>query len=131
MPHYFAISSFNVTKSRFRAFDIFHLFTKLGEVKMQNVCLSAEDLSFSVVFPWLCYRYEEVTVRDGSFHTSTVRVVNVSAVLDYAVFSCTARNALGEDVLDIQLVSTSTVSLFCACVCVCACVVRTCVCREL
>ncbi|XP_070691959.1 nephrin [Pempheris klunzingeri] len=52
-------------------------------------------------------RYEEQTVREGSLHTSTVRVVNVSAALDYAVFSCTARNSLGEDKLDIQLVSTS------------------------
>ncbi|XP_076592491.1 nephrin [Chaetodon auriga] len=52
-------------------------------------------------------RYEEQTVREGSFHTSTVRVVNVSAALDYAVFSCTAQNSLGEDKLDIQLVSTS------------------------
>nr|XP_020475759.1 nephrin isoform X2 [Monopterus albus] len=52
-------------------------------------------------------RYEERTVREGSFHTSTVRVVNVSAALDYAVFSCTAGNALGEDKLDIQLISTS------------------------
>ncbi|XP_030606288.1 nephrin [Archocentrus centrarchus] len=52
-------------------------------------------------------RYEEVTVREGTFHTSTVRVVNVSALLDYAVFSCTARNSLGEDKLDIQLVSTN------------------------
>ncbi|XP_071326506.1 nephrin [Trachinotus anak] len=52
-------------------------------------------------------RYEERTVREGSFHTSTVQVVNVSAAQDYAVFSCTARNSLGEDKLDIQLVSTS------------------------
>uniref|UniRef100_A0AAQ5X978 NPHS1 adhesion molecule, nephrin n=1 Tax=Amphiprion ocellaris TaxID=80972 RepID=A0AAQ5X978_AMPOC len=52
-------------------------------------------------------RYEEQTVREGSFHTSTVRVVNVSALLDYAFFSCTARNSLGEDELDIQLVSTN------------------------
>ncbi|TKS81922.1 Nephrin Renal glomerulus-specific cell adhesion receptor [Collichthys lucidus] len=52
-------------------------------------------------------RYEEQTVSEGSFHTSTVRVVNVSAALDYAVFSCTARNSLGEDRLDIQLVSTN------------------------
>uniref|UniRef100_A0A3Q2DV25 NPHS1 adhesion molecule, nephrin n=1 Tax=Cyprinodon variegatus TaxID=28743 RepID=A0A3Q2DV25_CYPVA len=52
-------------------------------------------------------RYEERTVREGSFHTSTLRVVNVSAALDYAVFSCTARNSLGEDKLDIQLVSTN------------------------
>ncbi|KAI9532257.1 hypothetical protein NQZ68_033197 [Dissostichus eleginoides] len=52
-------------------------------------------------------RYEERTVREGSFHTSTVRVVNVSTNLDYAVFSCTARNSLGEDTLHIQLVSTN------------------------
>ncbi|RVE62506.1 hypothetical protein OJAV_G00157950 [Oryzias javanicus] len=52
-------------------------------------------------------RYEEKTVREGSFHTSTLRVVNVSAVLDYAVFSCYARNSLGEDKVDIQLVSTN------------------------
>ncbi|XP_069394022.1 nephrin isoform X2 [Paralichthys olivaceus] len=52
-------------------------------------------------------RYEERTVREGSFHTSTVRVLNVTAAHDYAVFSCTAHNALGEDKLDIQLVSTS------------------------
>ncbi|XP_035493653.2 nephrin isoform X1 [Scophthalmus maximus] len=52
-------------------------------------------------------RYEERTAREGSFHTSTVRVVNVSVAHDYAVFSCTARNTLGEDKLDIQLVSTS------------------------
>ncbi|KAF7665739.1 hypothetical protein LDENG_00132480 [Lucifuga dentata] len=52
-------------------------------------------------------RYEEWTVREGYFHTSTVRVVNVSTALDYAIFSCTARNALGEDNLDIQLVSTN------------------------
>ncbi|XP_031708336.1 nephrin isoform X1 [Anarrhichthys ocellatus] len=52
-------------------------------------------------------RYEERTVREVSFHTSTVRVVNVSAALDYVIFSCTARNSLGEDTLDIQLVSTN------------------------
>ncbi|KAG8010152.1 Nephrin, partial [Nibea albiflora] len=52
-------------------------------------------------------RYEERTVSEGSFHTSTLRVVNVSAAMDYAVFSCTARNSLGEDKLDIQLVSTN------------------------
>ncbi|XP_056300685.1 nephrin [Pseudoliparis swirei] len=52
-------------------------------------------------------RYEEQTVREGSFHTSTIRVVNVTAALDYAIFSCTARNSLGEDTLDIQLVSTN------------------------
>lgn len=51
-------------------------------------------------------------MKEGSFHTSTLRVVNVSATLDYAVFSCIARNSLGEDKLDIQLVSTSTVSAY-------------------
>lgn len=60
-------------------------------------------------------RYEEQTMREGSIHTSKVRVVNVSAALDYAVFSCTARNSLGEDKLDIQLVSTSTVSMYILC----------------
>uniref|UniRef100_A0A673A9G8 NPHS1 adhesion molecule, nephrin n=1 Tax=Sphaeramia orbicularis TaxID=375764 RepID=A0A673A9G8_9TELE len=52
-------------------------------------------------------RYEQRTMREGSFHTSTVQVVNVSALLDYAVFTCTAHNSLGEDKLDIQLVSTN------------------------
>ncbi|KAK7886670.1 hypothetical protein WMY93_026291 [Mugilogobius chulae] len=52
-------------------------------------------------------RYEEKTVREGSFYTSTIQVVNVSALLDYAVFTCTARNPLGDDKLDIQLVSTN------------------------
>ncbi|KAJ0000289.1 hypothetical protein NQD34_012131, partial [Periophthalmus magnuspinnatus] len=52
-------------------------------------------------------RYEERTVREGSFYTSTIQVVNVSALLDYAIFSCTARNSLGDDMLDIQLVSTN------------------------
>ncbi|XP_072317579.1 nephrin [Eucyclogobius newberryi] len=52
-------------------------------------------------------RYEERTVREGSFYTSTIQVVNVSALLDYAIFSCTARNLLGDDMLDIQLVSTN------------------------
>ena len=53
-------------------------------------------------------RYAERTVRDGSFSTSTVVVLNVSALLDYALFTCHASNALGEDSLQIQLVSTST-----------------------
>lgn len=57
---------------------------------------------------WSHCRYEEQTWWEGSIHTSTVRVVNVSAAWDYAVFSCTARNSLGEDRLDIQLVSTSS-----------------------
>ncbi|KAG9341768.1 hypothetical protein JZ751_018490 [Albula glossodonta] len=52
-------------------------------------------------------RYWEQTVREGSVHTSTVTVVNVSAALDYAVFTCTARNSLGEDLFHIQLLSTN------------------------
>ncbi|XP_030225239.1 nephrin isoform X1 [Gadus morhua] len=52
-------------------------------------------------------RYAERTVRDGSFSTSTVVVLNVSALLDYALFTCHASNALGEDSLQIQLVSTN------------------------
>uniref|UniRef100_A0A673Z6V6 NPHS1 adhesion molecule, nephrin n=1 Tax=Salmo trutta TaxID=8032 RepID=A0A673Z6V6_SALTR len=45
------------------------------------------------------YVYQEKTIRDGSLHTSTVTVVNVSAALGYAVFTCTARN--------VQLLSTN------------------------
>ncbi|KAG9264674.1 nephrin isoform X1 [Astyanax mexicanus] len=52
-------------------------------------------------------RYLERTVREGAIHTSTLTVVNVSAALDYAIFTCTARNSQGEDNLDIQLLSTS------------------------
>lgn len=84
-------------------------------------CLPAQDLSLFLCVSLCvraCCRYEEQTVSEGSFHTSTVRVVNVSAALDYAVFSCTARNSLGEDKLDIQLVSTSTVPM---CICVFLC----------
>ncbi|TDH12004.1 hypothetical protein EPR50_G00066240 [Perca flavescens] len=60
-----------------------------------------------VLMDFANHRYEEETVSEGSFQTSTVRVINVSAALDYAIFSCTARNSLGEDKLDIQLVSTN------------------------
>ncbi|XP_062322635.1 nephrin-like [Osmerus eperlanus] len=52
-------------------------------------------------------RYEEQTVRESFIHISTVKVVNVSAALDYVVFTCGARNPLGEDSLDIQLLSTN------------------------
>ncbi|MBN3295598.1 NPHN protein, partial [Amia calva] len=51
-------------------------------------------------------RYSEQTVRDGALHTSRVMIVNVSAALDYALFTCTASNSLGQDTLDIQLLST-------------------------
>ncbi|KAG1951962.1 nephrin isoform X2 [Pimephales promelas] len=52
-------------------------------------------------------RYEEKTVVTGTVHTSILTVINVSAALDYAIFSCTARNSMGEDSLDIQLLSTN------------------------
>ncbi|XP_043935263.1 nephrin [Protopterus annectens] len=52
-------------------------------------------------------RYSEKTVHEGALHTSFLTIVNVSAALDYAVFTCTAKNPLGIDVFDIQLVSTS------------------------
>ncbi|KAF7700292.1 hypothetical protein HF521_003250 [Silurus meridionalis] len=52
-------------------------------------------------------RYLEKTVKEGAIHTSTLTVVNVSAALDYAVFTCTARNSLGEDTFNIQLLSTN------------------------
>lgn len=53
------------------------------------------------------YRYEEKTMVTGTIHTSVLTVINVSAALDYAIFTCTARNSMGEDSLDIQLLSTS------------------------
>ncbi|XP_062996668.1 nephrin [Elgaria multicarinata webbii] len=52
-------------------------------------------------------RHTVVTDHEGSLHTSTLTIANVSAVLDYATFTCTARNELGMDTLDIQLLSTS------------------------
>ncbi|XP_026883993.2 nephrin [Electrophorus electricus] len=52
-------------------------------------------------------RYRVRKAKEGAVHTSTLTVVNVSAALDYAVFTCTARNSQGEDTLDIQLLSTS------------------------
>ncbi|XP_051718568.1 nephrin isoform X1 [Ctenopharyngodon idella] len=52
-------------------------------------------------------RYEEKTVVTGTVHTSVLTVINVSAALDYAIFTCTAHNSMGEDSLDIQLLSTN------------------------
>ncbi|KAK7156740.1 hypothetical protein R3I94_006700 [Phoxinus phoxinus] len=52
-------------------------------------------------------RFEEKTVVTGTVHTSILTVINVSAALDYAIFSCTAHNSMGEDSLDIQLLSTN------------------------
>ncbi|RXM95781.1 Nephrin [Acipenser ruthenus] len=51
-------------------------------------------------------RYSEDTVHEGALHTSTLTIINASAALDYAIFTCTARNKLGLDVFHIQLVST-------------------------
>ncbi|KAM4702999.1 nephrin [Rhinophrynus dorsalis] len=52
-------------------------------------------------------RYSEKTFHELSVHTSTLVIANVSAVQDYALFTCTAANALGVDSFSIQLVSTS------------------------
>uniref|UniRef100_A0A669CM94 NPHS1 adhesion molecule, nephrin n=1 Tax=Oreochromis niloticus TaxID=8128 RepID=A0A669CM94_ORENI len=84
--------------------------TSTAEIVCQAEGIPRVDFSWEksgVLMDFENPRYEEVIVREGAFHTSTVRVVNVSAVLDYAVFSCTARNSLGEDKLDIQLISTN------------------------
>ncbi|KAH0631323.1 hypothetical protein JD844_005611 [Phrynosoma platyrhinos] len=48
-----------------------------------------------------------VRYHAGSLHTSTLTIANVSAVHDYATFTCTANNELGTDTLNIQLLSTS------------------------
>ncbi|XP_061452857.1 nephrin [Rhineura floridana] len=52
-------------------------------------------------------RYTVLSEYEGSLHTSTLTIANVSAVLDYATFTCIASNELGTDTLDIQLLSTS------------------------
>ncbi|NP_001089175.1 NPHS1 nephrin S homeolog precursor [Xenopus laevis] len=52
-------------------------------------------------------RYSEKTFHELSVHTSTLVISNVSAVKDYALFTCTAMNTLGVDSFSIQLVSTS------------------------
>uniref|UniRef100_K7G7F2 NPHS1 adhesion molecule, nephrin n=1 Tax=Pelodiscus sinensis TaxID=13735 RepID=K7G7F2_PELSI len=52
-------------------------------------------------------RYTEHTWHEGAWHSSTLTIANVSAVHDYATFTCRASNALGTDTLDIQLLSTS------------------------
>ncbi|XP_053254346.1 nephrin [Podarcis raffonei] len=52
-------------------------------------------------------RYTAAAEHEGSLHTGTLTIANVSAVLDYATFTCTASNELGTDTLDIQLLSTS------------------------
>uniref|UniRef100_A0A672MEJ0 Nephrin-like n=1 Tax=Sinocyclocheilus grahami TaxID=75366 RepID=A0A672MEJ0_SINGR len=52
-------------------------------------------------------RYEEKTEVTATVHTSILTVINVSAALDYAIFTCTAHNSMGVDSLDIQLLSTN------------------------
>uniref|UniRef100_A0A9J7Y5E8 NPHS1 adhesion molecule, nephrin n=1 Tax=Cyprinus carpio carpio TaxID=630221 RepID=A0A9J7Y5E8_CYPCA len=52
-------------------------------------------------------RYEEKMEVTGTVHTSILTVINVSAALDYAIFTCTAQNSMGVDSLDIQLLSTN------------------------
>lgn len=65
-------------------------------------------ISHISVFVTLFDRYEEKTEVAGTVHTSILTVINVSAALDYAIFTCTAHNSMGADSLDIQLLSTST-----------------------
>ncbi|XP_072011225.1 nephrin isoform X2 [Engystomops pustulosus] len=52
-------------------------------------------------------RYSVKTFHELWIHRSTLIIANVSAVHDYAIFTCTATNALGVDSFSIQLVSTS------------------------
>ncbi|XP_072281701.1 nephrin isoform X2 [Pyxicephalus adspersus] len=52
-------------------------------------------------------RYSVQTSHEQWIHTSTLIIANVSAVHDYAIFTCTATNALGLDIFSIHLVSTS------------------------
>ncbi|XP_066462512.1 nephrin [Eleutherodactylus coqui] len=52
-------------------------------------------------------RYSVKTSHELWIHRSTLIIANVSAVHDYAIFTCTATNALGVDSFSIHLVSTS------------------------
>ncbi|KAM5132240.1 nephrin [Mantella aurantiaca] len=52
-------------------------------------------------------RYSVQTSNEQWVHTSTLIIANVSAVHDYATFTCTATNALGLDIFSIHLLSTS------------------------
>ncbi|XP_031642952.1 nephrin isoform X1 [Oncorhynchus kisutch] len=84
--------------------------TRTAEVVCQGEGIPRLHFSWAkngVPIDFIHPRYQEKTVREGSLHTSTVTVVNVSAALDYAVFTCTAHNTLGEDTLNIQLLSTN------------------------
>ncbi|XP_052617915.1 nephrin [Peromyscus californicus insignis] len=52
-------------------------------------------------------RYTEHKYHQGVVHSSLLTIANVSAAQDYALFTCTATNALGSDHTNIQLVSIS------------------------
>ncbi|GAB1291881.1 Nephrin [Apodemus speciosus] len=52
-------------------------------------------------------RYTEHKYHQGVVHSSLLTIANVSAAQDYALFKCTATNALGSDHTNIQLVSIS------------------------
>nr|XP_042127113.1 nephrin [Peromyscus maniculatus bairdii] len=52
-------------------------------------------------------RYTEHRYHQGVVHSSLLTIANVSAAQDYALFTCTATNALGSDHTNIQLVSIS------------------------
>nr|XP_021496846.1 nephrin [Meriones unguiculatus] len=52
-------------------------------------------------------RYTEHRYHQGVVHSSLLTITNVSAAQDYALFTCTASNALGSDHTNIQLVSIS------------------------
>ncbi|XP_041038585.1 nephrin, partial [Carcharodon carcharias] len=51
-------------------------------------------------------RYLQTTLHEGPLHTAQLNIINASASLDYATFTCTAQNPLGLDMFDIHLVST-------------------------
>ncbi|XP_078392327.1 nephrin [Cetorhinus maximus] len=51
-------------------------------------------------------RYLQTTLHEGPLHTGQLNIINASASLDYATFTCTAQNPLGLDTFDIHLVST-------------------------
>ncbi|XP_034279551.1 nephrin [Pantherophis guttatus] len=87
-----------------------------GDGRSQAVLQCSAQGVPSVLFSWAkngvsldlqSPRYSVVTSYEDSLHTSTLTIANVSAMLDYAIFTCTANNDLGTDVFDIQLLSTS------------------------
>uniref|UniRef100_A0A8C5SW59 NPHS1 adhesion molecule, nephrin n=1 Tax=Laticauda laticaudata TaxID=8630 RepID=A0A8C5SW59_LATLA len=87
-----------------------------GDGRSQAVLQCSAQGVPSVLFSWAkngvsldpqSPRYSVVTSYEDSLHTSTLTIANVSAMLDYAIFTCTANNNLGTDAFDIQLLSTS------------------------